>query len=176
MLNRLIHFIKLFILVYLILYVFPFPFGYIPIIGNFFSFYNSVIETLTVWFAENILGIEKLVKPKFTGSGDTLLNYVQLITLAFLSYFITIGLNLLNDKKLKKLKLFTFSYIRYFLAFTLLSYASAKFFEGQFSYPSLERLDQKRSEEHTSELQSRENLVCRRLLEKKDDAHQREER
>src|SRR5436309_8034189 len=29
------------------------------------------------------------------------------------------------------------------------------------------RLDRKRSEEHTSELQSRENLVCRLLLEKK---------
>src|SRR5690606_1349720 len=28
-----------------------------------------------------------------------------------------------------------------------------------------------RSEEHTSELQSRENLVCRLLLEKKKDAH-----
>src|SRR5690606_40547310 len=30
-----------------------------------------------------------------------------------------------------------------------------------------------RSEEHTSELQSRENLVCRLLLEKKKKAHQR---
>src|SRR5690606_42018960 len=30
-------------------------------------------------------------------------------------------------------------------------------------------LDGKRSEEHTSELQSRENLVCRLLLEKKKD-------
>src|SRR5690606_39879449 len=29
------------------------------------------------------------------------------------------------------------------------------------------RRDQRRSEEHTSELQSRENLVCRLLLEKK---------
>src|SRR5690606_39288686 len=29
-----------------------------------------------------------------------------------------------------------------------------------------------RSEEHTSELQSRENLVCRLLLEKKKDAHE----
>src|SRR5436309_4068682 len=31
----------------------------------------------------------------------------------------------------------------------------------------LDRLASKRSEEHTSELQSRENLVCRLLLEKK---------
>src|SRR5690606_41552206 len=31
----------------------------------------------------------------------------------------------------------------------------------------------RRSEEHTSELQSRENLVCRLLLEKKKEKHQR---
>src|SRR5690606_40800992 len=34
-------------------------------------------------------------------------------------------------------------------------------------HPLLEIRDVKRSEEHTSELQSRENLVCRLLLEKK---------
>src|SRR5690606_41070611 len=36
-------------------------------------------------------------------------------------------------------------------------------------YPQIEiiRMDERRSEEHTSELQSRENLVCRLLLEKK---------
>src|SRR5690606_39695132 len=32
--------------------------------------------------------------------------------------------------------------------------------------------DESRSEEHTSELQSRENLVCRLLLEKKKKKHQ----
>src|SRR5690606_33620508 len=35
----------------------------------------------------------------------------------------------------------------------------------------LQRLQLPRSEEHTSELQSRENLVCRLLLEKKNDYH-----
>src|SRR5690606_40916774 len=34
-------------------------------------------------------------------------------------------------------------------------------------------LGEERSEEHTSELQSRENLVCRLLLEKKNNAPQR---
>src|SRR5690606_41471811 len=33
----------------------------------------------------------------------------------------------------------------------------------------------RRSEEHTSELQSRENLVCRLLLEKKNDLRQRQD-
>src|SRR5690606_41298778 len=37
-------------------------------------------------------------------------------------------------------------------------------------------LDGQRSEEHTSELQSRENLVCRLLLEKKKNEQQNTER
>src|SRR5690606_40538590 len=36
--------------------------------------------------------------------------------------------------------------------------------------------EQKRSEEHTSELQSRENLVCRLLLEKKKKKHESKKR
>src|SRR5690625_5365829 len=41
-----------------------------------------------------------------------------------------------------------------------------KQFQGVFNPASLHRL--RRSEEHTSELQSRGHLVCRLLLEKKD--------
>src|SRR6266496_4224552 len=45
-------------------------------------------------------------------------------------------------------------------------------FKGQIpslfgNYLRLDRLDRERSEEHTSELQSRRDLVCRLLLEKK---------
>src|SRR5690606_3388020 len=40
------------------------------------------------------------------------------------------------------------------------------YFEANVKF--LQRLDAVRSEEHTSELQSRENLVCRLLLEKKN--------
>src|SRR5690606_39525084 len=44
---------------------------------------------------------------------------------------------------------------------------------GRFSSPSTpkSRMWRRRSEEHTSELQSRENLVCRLLLEKKKTEH-----
>src|SRR5690606_39914825 len=40
-------------------------------------------------------------------------------------------------------------------------------YEDKFLEFQINRTFQKRSEEHTSELQSRENLVCRLLLEKK---------
>src|SRR5690606_18129397 len=39
--------------------------------------------------------------------------------------------------------------------------------DGRFTFEAWVRPDAVRSEEHTSELQSRENLVCRLLLEKK---------
>src|SRR5439155_6292264 len=39
-------------------------------------------------------------------------------------------------------------------------------------HPAAESAAAKRSEEHTSELQSRGHLVCRLLLEKKKNAHQ----
>src|SRR5688572_31740913 len=42
---------------------------------------------------------------------------------------------------------------------------------GQIGHPQLER-QHLRSEEHTSELQSQSNLVCRLLLEKKNAKHE----
>src|SRR2546430_4244022 len=41
------------------------------------------------------------------------------------------------------------------------------FIEQKFNHVSKTRVRRKRSEEHTSELQSQSNLVCRLLLEKK---------
>src|SRR5690606_39922039 len=47
-----------------------------------------------------------------------------------------------------------------------------EFVEAVFSIGSVTVvLGHNRSEEHTSELQSRENLVCRLLLEKKNNTH-----
>src|SRR5256885_8619832 len=45
--------------------------------------------------------------------------------------------------------------------------AAVWFFEAQRSIPSTSSMAMRRSEEHTSELQSPCNLVCRLLLEKK---------
>src|SRR5690606_39463584 len=61
----------------------------------------------------------------------------------------------------------------------LLTYPSYKsqpdflFTRGECIFESLHKGKGVRSEEHTSELQSRENLVCRLLLEKKNDESNR---
>src|SRR2546427_4551108 len=44
---------------------------------------------------------------------------------------------------------------------------------AETTFPRVSRVNQKRSEEHTSELQSQSNLVCRLLLEKKKNASNR---
>src|SRR5690606_41727006 len=50
---------------------------------------------------------------------------------------------------------------------------SVSLYVGDFGNNAGTRKDLKRSEEHTSELQSREKLVCRHLLEKKIDLKKR---
>src|SRR5258707_4652134 len=56
-----------------------------------------------------------------------------------------------------------------------LGYASERsFIEGDGANPGIKALlDNRRSEEHTSELQSRQYLVCRLLLEKKKNTRSR---
>src|SRR5436309_11851648 len=51
----------------------------------------------------------------------------------------------------------------------IVEHAPGRFGEGQYEIDlaRAQRCARERSEEHTSELQSRENLVCRLLLEKK---------
>src|SRR5438105_10251552 len=49
--------------------------------------------------------------------------------------------------------------------------ASATLFRSLMTMPKLRLLVMSRSEEHTSELQSRVDLVCRLLLEKKKELH-----
>src|SRR5690606_39824405 len=59
---------------------------------------------------------------------------------------------------------FTFTLLRLAEGGGVGSNYSARFFED---FPAVQVPVNVRSEEHTSELQSRENLVCRLLLEKK---------
>src|SRR5690606_13884363 len=53
------------------------------------------------------------------------------------------------------------------IAKTIIGTITHVFFTAMVAY-ALSRKDLRRSEEHTSELQSRENLVCRLVLEKKN--------
>lgn len=142
--SQAVGFLWLFVIVYFFFYIFPFPLTYIPFIGKVFKFYNQIIEFLTIRTGENILGLEHIEKVKITGSGDTAFDYLKVFTLVLLSVLVTVLLFLFRTKvNTEKIIVFVRTYARYFLAFMLLSYGFSKFLDGQFSYPSLERLDQK---------------------------------
>src|SRR5690606_11950171 len=136
------HFFSLFTIVYFCLYIFPFPLESVPFVGSIFKYYTKAFDWLVVWTGKNIFGLEHIEKIKMTGSGDTTFDFFRLFTLIVLAVFVT---GLLFKSKIDKQKIIVFgrTYARYFLAFMLLSYGFSKFFEGQFPYPSLERLDQK---------------------------------
>ena len=101
------------------------------------------IEALSIWFGKNLFGLEFIEKLN-NGSGDTTFDFVKLFTISVLSLLITFVLFGLRKKvKTEKIIVFVRTYGRYFLALMLFSYGFSKFFGGQFSFPSLERLDQK---------------------------------
>lgn len=137
-----VHFLSLFTIVYFFLYIFPFPLYSIPLVGSLAKYYAKAFEWITIWTGKNIFSLGHIEKIKMTGSGDTTFDFVRLFTLIVLAVFVT---GLLFKSKIDKQKIIVFgrTYVRYFLAFILLSYGFSKFYEGQFSYPSLERLDQK---------------------------------
>ncbi|HUH25241.1 MAG TPA: hypothetical protein VLY87_01315, partial [Flavobacterium sp.] len=143
-LSKNVRFLQLFVIIYFFFYIFPFPLNSIPFIGAIFKYYTNVIELLTIWMGENVFGLEQIEKIKMTGSGDTTFDYVKLCAFLVLSFFVTSIFFLFKTTiNTEKIIVFVRTYARYFLAFILLSYGFSKFFEGQFSYPSLERLDQK---------------------------------
>lgn len=138
------NFLQFFTAVYFFLYIFPFPLNYIPFVGKIFNWYYQTIEILTLWTGKTILGLESLEKIQFTGSGDTTFDYVKIFTLLILSLCVTLLVFFLRIRlNTGKIIVFVRTYGRYFLVLMLLSYGFSKFFEGQFSYPSLERLDRK---------------------------------
>ena len=136
-------FLQLFITTYFFLYIFPFPLEYLPFVNKVFKLYVQGIEALSIWFGKNLFGLEFIEKLN-NGSGDTTFDFVKLFTISVLSLLITFVLFGLRKKvKTEKIIVFVRTYGRYFLALMLFSYGFSKFFGGQFSFPSLERLDQK---------------------------------
>lgn len=140
-----IKFLQLFVLTYFFFYMFPFPLTDIPVIGDILSYYDNAIEFLTIWLGENVLRLDKVERIEMTGSGDTTFDFVKLLTTITLSFCIaTIIFSFTATKSnYKRLTDIVFTYARYYLALYLLSYGFAKFYDGQFVFPDINRLEQK---------------------------------
>lgn len=138
-------FFQLFILTYFFFYMFPFPLTDIPIIGDILGYYNSAIDFITIWLGENILQLNKVEKIEVTGSGDTTFDYIKLFTMMVISLLVTFIVFAFTATKsnYKKLTEVVFTYARYYLGLYILAYGLAKFFDGQFVFPDVERFEQK---------------------------------
>lgn len=138
-------FLQLFVLTYFFFYMFPFPLTDIPVIGDILGYYDNAIEFLTIWLGENVLRLDKVERIEMTGSGDTTFDYVKLFTTVVISLLVSITVFAFTATKTnyKTLTNIVFTYARYYLALYLLSYGFAKFYDGQFIFPDVDRLEQK---------------------------------
>src|SRR3712207_4896167 len=141
----------------------------------------DVIDALLLRYFVDFKNSGKMIKEKFHGEDYYWIDYKSVIEYIPI---INITTNNALRRRLRKLedcnmlkhhtKVCKGCYSFYTLGenYTLLesAFKSAKKFKGSCTKvvpPSDEKPEQKRSEEHTSELQSRQYLVCRLLLEKK---------
>jgi hypothetical protein len=104
----------------------------------------AAFERFYTWIAKHLFQLTRAVQVDDNGSGDTTFGYIQqfLVTVFAMTTCITwtiIDRNKTNyDWLLDRVKIG----VRYYLAFFLLVYGSAKFFQGQFGPPDLQRLSQ----------------------------------
>ena len=140
-----VKFLRLFVLIYFLIYMFPFPLTDIPVIGEVLFYYYDVIDFLTVWLGKNVLRLSSVEVIEMTGSGDTTYDYIETLSLAIISLFVSIVVFAFTAKRsnYEKLHYALMTYARYYLALYLLSYGFTKFFEGQFIYPDIVQLEQK---------------------------------
>ncbi len=131
-----------FVFSYIVLYIFPFPFGSYP--GSVVPFpgYDKMWYALVPWIAKHILGMSKPITIFPNGSGDTTFNYVQLLVFAVIAAVATIVWTALDRKRSEYRTLHEWLriYVRYALAFTMLAYGMDKVVKLQFADPDFGRL------------------------------------
>jgi hypothetical protein len=137
-------FIRLFILTYLFFYMFPYPLTDIPVISDLVAYYEKATDWLTLWLGQHVLQLKTLEKIEMTGSGDTTFDYVKFFMTAVISILISAGsfIFIFRNTNYDKLYDFIRTYARYYVALYLISYGLAKFYEGQFPFPGVSRMEQ----------------------------------
>ncbi len=121
-----------FAVVYFILYVLPFPIGYIPGVNALVMPYYELWHALVPWFAERFLHLQINVFPN--GSGDTTYNYVHVLLIGIISILVCIVWSILDRRRktYDQLSYWTLITMRYYLALTMIGYGFAKVFMMQF--------------------------------------------
>jgi len=133
-----------FFFAYFIFYIFPFPLDFLPKISLLFQPLSDLSAAICGYIAKNFMGIEHEIYGQPNGSGDTTMNYVQLLLFTGYSIIITIAWSITDRRRKNYEKLLSWLIIllRYYLAAVMISYGLAKIFKTQFSFPTSDRLHQ----------------------------------
>lgn len=133
-----------FISFYLFLYCFPFPLGYLPLLGRLEDLYASVWFVIVPWVGKHILRLSYEITVLPNGSGDTTFNYVQVLCFLVLALLVTLVWSICDRQRpnYTRLKRWLIIYLRFALACDLILYGTVKVIKTQFPAPPLNRLVQ----------------------------------
>ncbi len=100
---------------YLILVCFPFPLTYIPNSIETLEWMNQPIDSFSYWFGKSVLRISALGTADMYSTGDSLFEYVKLVSLPVLSLLLSAVVFVFSYSKTdyKKLYKWTIVYLRY---------------------------------------------------------------
>jgi len=128
--------------VYLGLYCFPSALGFIPKADVIFGWWDKLWHKPVIWTGAHILHLSQPVQYNFTGSGDTMHDYIQNMLILVFAFAATVAWSVLDRKRRNYTYLHEWLrlYVRLFLGATLLGYGAFKVIKAQFAYPYLSRL------------------------------------
>ena len=124
--------------------IFPFPLNIIPGVSGLLDFYTKFWDTLAAYFGKNLLGVTSILETKFTGSGDTLFDWVHYFTYLLLALAIGTIWSFIDRERpnYELLKRWFVLFLTFYLAYFMFVYGIIKMFYLQFRPPNLERLYQ----------------------------------
>lgn len=124
------------------LYCFPSALGFLPKADVIFGWWNKLWQKLVIWTGAHILHLSQPVQYNFTGSGDTLHDYIQNMLFLVFAVAATVVWSVLDRKRRNYTYLHEWLrfYVRLYLGATLLGYGAFKVIKAQFPYPYLSRL------------------------------------
>lgn len=131
-----------FVFAYAMLYALPIALSIIPGAGLITAPFLQMMQSATLWFAANVIGLTQEISVVSTGSGDTTYNYVRVALFTTVATAAALIWTLAQRRAPAYPRLHDWLRVvlRYGLGVTMLGYGMAKVFKGQFPAPDLHRL------------------------------------
>ena len=131
-----------FVFAYFVLYIFPFPLGRLPYTDYPAEKYQALWDKIVPWVGKHVLHLGYGVVIAFTGSGNRIYDYIQLLCFFLLAAFATVVWSLVDRRRTnyRQLNRWLRFYVRITLAGTMIGYGSYKVIQSQFPPPTLYRL------------------------------------